>query len=67
MTKGQSYIKIHGILSELHPSESIALIEKIGKELRRKNSIRISAGGMKNVIDADRPDLLNLKENERKD
>jgi hypothetical protein len=35
----------------------------IGKDLRRKNSIRISNGGIKNVIDSERIDLLKLKEN----
>ncbi len=35
----------------------------IGKDLKRKNSIRISNGGIKNVIDSERIDLLKLKEN----
>jgi hypothetical protein len=36
------------------------LIESIGKELRRKNSIRINSGD-KSLLDLDRPDLETLK------
>ena len=43
-------------------SDAIALIESIGKELRQANSIRLSRGGMVNVIDAERPDLVKLKD-----
>jgi hypothetical protein len=56
--------QIRAILSQLQPSDAITLLERIGKDLRRKNSIRISKGGIKNVIDAERPDLVKLKENE---
>lgn len=55
--------EIRALLSQLHTSDAIALIERIGKDLRRKNSIRLSKGGIKNVIDAERPDLIKLKEN----
>jgi hypothetical protein len=56
--------QIRAILSQLQPSDAITLLERIGKDLRRKNSIRISKGGIKNVIDAERIDLIKLKENE---
>jgi len=55
--------QIRAILSQLQPSDAITLLERIGKDLRRKNSIRISKGGIKNVIDAERIDLIKLKEN----
>jgi hypothetical protein len=55
--------QIRAILSQLQPSDAITLLERIGKDLRRKNSIRISKAGIKNVIDAERIDLLKLKEN----
>jgi hypothetical protein len=55
--------QIRELLKQLHTSDAIALIERIGKDLRRKNSIRLSKGGLKNVIDAERPDLIKLKEN----
>ena len=41
-------------------NEAIALIESIGKELRRKNSMRIN-GGNRELIEFDRPDLENMK------
>jgi hypothetical protein len=53
--------QIRAILSQLQPSDAITLLERIGKDLRRKNSIRISKGGIKNVIDAERPDLVILQ------
>jgi hypothetical protein len=56
--------QIRAILSQLQPSDAITLLERIGKDLRRKNSIRISKGGINNVIDAERIDLIKLKENE---
>jgi hypothetical protein len=58
MTKRE---QIESILDSMNPSDAIALIEKIGKQRRKFNSMRISKGGIKNVIDADRPDLINLK------
>ena len=54
--------EIKAILIRLEPSEAIAIVERIGKELRRANSIRLSKGGIKNVIDAERPDLIKLKD-----
>jgi len=53
--------KIIKILNKLHPSEAIALIESIGKDLRRKNSVRINKGIPYDPIQLDRPDLENLK------
>lgn len=50
------------ILSKLHPSDAIALIESIGKELRKKNSVRINKGiEPKSLLLDDRPDLEILK------
>lgn len=54
--------EIGAILSKLHPSEAISLIESIGKELRRKNSVRINKGiEPKSLLLDDRPDLEILK------
>jgi len=36
--------EIRAMLGKLHPSDAIALIESLGKELRQKNSIRINNG-----------------------
>jgi hypothetical protein len=55
--------QIVALLKEMQPSEAIALIESIGKELRRKNSIRINRMTIKDLIDLERPDLQILKEN----
>jgi len=52
--------QIKAILSQLHPSEAITLLESIGKELRKKNSIRINKINI-SKIDMERPDLLQLK------
>lgn len=52
--------QIKAILSQLHPSEAIALLESLGKEFRKKNSIRIN--NLKfNKLDMERPDLFQLK------
>ena len=63
MNIGEAYVRIHGMLSELTPVEAITLIERIGKEIRRKNSINVNKIGIKSVIDSERIDLLKLKEN----
>lgn len=56
----RSRIKL--ILNELHPSDAISLIESIGKELRRNNSVRISTRiGAKSLTLDERPDLELLK------
>lgn len=53
--------EIKAKLSTIHPSEAIAIIESLGKEMRRANSIRISNNMPVNLIDMERPDLLNIK------
>lgn len=54
--------EIGAILSRMHPSEAISLIESIGKELRKKNSIRINNRiEPKSLLLDDRPDLEILK------
>lgn len=53
---------IKSILSKMHPSKAIALIESIGKDLRRKNSLRISKMTFKDFKELERPDLYNLKD-----
>lgn len=63
MKKGMTTLREHIIatLSQLHPSEAISLVESIGKELRRKNSIRISSGNAGELLNLERPDLETLK------
>jgi hypothetical protein len=53
--------KIMNQLKKMHPSDAIAMIESIGKELRQINSIRINAGIPVKHIDYDRPDLETIK------
>ena len=53
--------EIMKLLKTLHPSEAIALVESIGKELIKKNSVRISKSTIKDLIEFDRPDLEYLK------
>lgn len=48
-------------LKSLHPSEAIALIESIGKQLRQENSIRISKNMPAVMIEMDRPDLEQIR------
>jgi hypothetical protein len=55
--------QIRELLKPLTAMEAISVIEKIYDDLKRKNSIKLSKGGIKNVIDAERPDLIKLKEN----
>ena len=57
--------QIRELLKPLTAMEAISVIEKIYDDLKRKNSIKLSKGGIKNVIDAERFDLIKLKENER--
>lgn len=52
--------EILDLLNKLHPSEAIQLIESIGKELRKKNSIRISNNIDYQPLDFERPDLQIL-------
>jgi hypothetical protein len=53
--------QIRELLKQLHTSDAIALIERIGKDLRRKNSIRINNIGFIKPLELDRPDLDELK------
>jgi len=54
--------QINNILDTLPVQVALDLINSIAKERRRKNCMRISKGGLKNVIDAERPDLVKLKD-----
>ena len=54
-------LSIISTLDQLHPSDAIALVESIGKELRRKNSVRIMNNQPIKHIDMERPDLDTIK------
>ena len=54
--------QINAILDTLPVQVALDLINSIAKERRRNNCMRISKGGLKNVIDAERPDLVKLKD-----
>jgi len=54
--------KINNILDTMPVQAALDLINSIAKERRRNNCVRISKGGIKNVIDAERPDLIKLKD-----
>lgn len=54
--------KINNILDTMPVQTALDLINSIAKERRRNNCMRISKGGLKNVIDAERPDLIKLKD-----
>jgi len=59
MTKRE---KIAEVLKGLTKVEQIALLESMSKEIRQKNSIRISKKQFKDTrIDDERPDLLDMK------
>ena len=53
--------QIKAILEQLDKSQAIELIESIGKEYRRKNSVRINSIAHSKMIEMDRPDLALLK------
>ena len=53
--------KITDILDTMNPQDALDLINSIAKERRRANAKIIYAGGIKNIIDAERPDLVQLK------
>jgi hypothetical protein len=57
----KQYKAIKKILEELNTSDAINLIEEIGTELRRNNSVRISKQLPKKLINLERPDLITLK------
>jgi hypothetical protein len=53
--------EIKAILNTMEINEAIDLMESLGKELRRKNSIRINKKGFKDLLEMERPDLEILK------
>ena len=54
--------KINEILKGSTKVEQIALLESMSKEIRQKNSIRISKKQFKDLrVDDERPDLLDMK------
>jgi hypothetical protein len=53
--------EIKAILNTMEINEAIELMESLGKELRRKNSIRINKKGFKDLLEMERPDLEILK------
>jgi flagellar motor switch protein FliG len=52
---------IKGSLNMLHPSEAIAILEKLSKDYRQSNSIRISRLLPVKLIEMERPDLIDIK------
>jgi len=48
-------------LTSIHPSDAIAILESLGKEMRRANSIRISNNMPVHLIEMERPDLQTIK------
>lgn len=53
--------QIKEILEQLDKASAIQLIESIGKEYRRQNSVRINSIAHRKLIEMDRPDLATLK------
>ena len=53
--------QIEKLLEYVPPSERIAILESLCKKYRRMNSIRINAKQMGRKVDAERPDLISLK------
>lgn len=53
--------EIKRILKTVHPSDAIAILESLGKELRKANSIRIYNNIPVNLIDMERPDIIQMK------
>lgn len=53
--------QITNILDTMPPQDALDLINSIAKERRRANAKKIYTGGIKTVIDAERPDLVELK------
>lgn len=50
--------KIIEVIKTMQPTDAIKLIESIGKDLRRWNSIRISSNNKIPLIEMERPDLI---------
>ena len=53
--------QIKAILDQLDYASAISMIESIGKEYRRNNSVRINSIAHRKLIELDRPDLQQLK------
>ena len=50
--------RIIEVIKTMQPIDAIKLIESIGKDLRRWNSIRISNNNKVRLIEMERPDLI---------
>ena len=55
--------KIRELLKNKTVTERIEILESIGKEYRQKNSQRINKVYLTGKVDADRPDLIEMREN----
>jgi hypothetical protein len=53
--------EIKNKIANMHPSIAISILESLGKEMRRMNSVRISKNQPVNLIEMERPDLINIK------
>lgn len=53
--------EIEKLLEYVPTTERIAILESLCKKYRRMNSIRINAKQMGRKVDAERPDLIQLK------
>ena len=53
--------QIEKLLEYIPTTERIAILESLCKKYRRMNSIRINAKQMGRKVDAERPDLIQLK------
>jgi hypothetical protein len=55
--------KIEKMLSKLSLSERIAILESLGKQYRRENSIRLNENQVRGakLVDPERPDLIEMK------
>lgn len=53
--------EIEKLLEYIPTTERIAILESLCKKYRRMNSIRINAKQMGRKVDAERPDLISLK------
>ncbi len=53
--------KIRELLKNKTLTEKIAILESLSKEFRQRNGIRINKVYTTGRVDADRPDLIDLK------
>jgi hypothetical protein len=55
--------KIEKMLSKLSLSERIAILESLGKQYRRENSIRLNENQVRGakLVDPERPYLIEMK------